>query len=343
MHTPLPTAFALEAPLNGLAWSPDGTTCAAAMGDGTVALLRPTLSHPVPVQLEGTPLCLIATPEGFAVGTDTGHVVLISPQGETTPLATFPGQFIEHMVHIPKRHTFAVAVGKRLALVPPTGEPLFCAAACPSTIAGLALSPLGPRVAASHYGGVSIFDATSPQNLPRTLAWKGSHLGLTYAPSGKWLISAMQERAIHLWRLSDGLDLQMRGYPGPITQFGWSAKGTHLATTGGSGVPLWDFSNPEKGPAGQQATVLAESGSPELTVTALSMHPKGPFCAVGFADGLVLLTNFPEDRAVLLQAPAQTASAQSPITHMAFSPDGLFLATGTATGTLSLIDFTKLT
>jgi WD40 repeat protein len=146
----------------------------------------------------------------------------------------------------------------------------------------------------------------------------------------------MQEQAIHLWRLSDSLDLQMRGYPSKITQFSWDHTQTLLATNGGGGVPLWDFST-FKGPAGTQARVLADSGAQATLVSALAMHPKGPFCAIGYSDGLYLLTQTAEDRAVLLHEPNNSAATQA-----AWTPDGLHLATAHANGNLTLTDFSAL-
>lgn len=338
MQSPAHQTFTLAAPLNGLAWHE--RTLAAIGGDGTLHLLRPDMDKPLSLAIasESALLGLITTPQGFVTAADNGDLHLTTPQGQTTLLASTGHMFLEHIAYCPRTQQVLAATGKKLTAVKlKDGTTTILPHTLPSTIAGLAVSPIGPRVAAGHYGGATILATDSPKNAPRNLVWKGSHLALTYSPDGKWLISAMQENAIHLWRLSDGMDLQMRGYPGKISQFSWSPSGQELATNGGFGIPLWNFSNKDRGPAGQQARVIADSGAQETTVSAVAMHPKGPFCAVGYADGLALLTNTDQDRAVLIQEPAST-----PLTHLAWSPDGLYLATTTASGTLTLVNFTKL-
>lgn len=351
LMTPTPAAplegrstFHLETPLNGLVWDAEGSTVATAGGNGVLYLLRPGMEAPfaVTVNADSALLALVATPHGFATGNDCGELHLVTAQGEHTLLASLPGQFVEHLAYHADVDALLFACGKKLGMLKlgqADATPVFLTERypLPSSIGGLAPSPIGRRVAASHYGGVSIFDLADFKNPPRQLAWKGSHLALTYSPDGKWLISAMQEQAIHLWRMSDGLDLQMRGYPGKITQFGWSHDGNLLGTDGGSGIPLWNFRDKLKGPAGQQARVVADSGAPDLLVTALALHPKGPFVAVGYADGLALLTSYEQEKAVLLHQPAQ-----GPVSHLAWSANGLYLAASSAGGMLALTDFTQL-
>lgn len=337
MSTSPHLAHALGAPINGLAWNTD--TLAAACGDGTLHLTRPTLDKPARIEVSASPLlALITTPEGFVTAAENGDVHLTTPQGDTRLLAATKYMFLENIVYYPKKNQILAATGKKVTVInigsPGTSHQL--PVTTPSTIAGLALSPIGPRLAVSHYGGVTILPLDNPKNPPRNLAWKGSHLGLTYSPDGKWLISAMQEQAIHLWRLSDSLDLQMRGYPSKITQFSWDNTGTILGTNGGGGVPLWNFAT-DKGPAGTQARVLADSQSQTTLVTSMAMHPKGPFCAIGYSDGLTLLTQTEEDRAILLHEPAN-----QPTTHLAWSATGLFLAAASASGNLTLTDFAAI-
>lgn len=342
------TTWPLPGPLNALAWSQATDappTCAIASGTGTLFLLRQSMAQPLalPLAAEGALLALVSTPHGFVTATDTGQLHLTTPQGETTLLATLPTPFTEHLAYSAHADLLLAASGRTLtALSLPHGEVKFTSQLA-SSIGGLAASPIGRRVAASHYNGTTILDLAAPKNPPRTLEWKGSHLALTYSVDGKWLISAMQEQAIHLWRLSDGLDLQMRGYPGPISQFSWSHDGQLLATNGGSGVPLWSFKDKLKGPAGTQAQVVADSGTGGMLVTSVAMHPKGPFAAVGYTDGLALLANTQSNQSILLKAPP-TPNTQhpTPITHLAWSPDGLLLTLADESGHLTLTDFSQL-
>lgn len=336
-----PTTHQLPAPINGLAWNAEGenSSLAAISGAGSLHLIRPGLltPHAVPISPGQALLGLIATPHGFATSNEAGEVHLTTTGGEPALLAQTKYAFLEHLAYHPKTQKIYAATGKTLSAISLTGTQEKLSHTLPSTIAGLAMSPIGPRLAASHYGGANIFALDAPKTAPRLLPWKGSHLALTYSPDGKWLISAMQEQAIHLWRLSDGMDLQMRGYPGKISQFSWNHTGQLLATNGGSGVPLWSFADKLKGPAGTQAQVIAESSNPELLVTAVAMHPTGQFCATGYADGLVLLANIADNRSVLLHEPTE-----SPATHLAWSPTGMHLAAAHATGRLTVTDFTTL-
>ncbi|RYD49479.1 MAG: WD40 repeat domain-containing protein [Verrucomicrobiaceae bacterium] len=334
MSTPNIT-HSLGAPINGLVWNTD--TVAAACGDGTLHLTRAGMSKTLAVQVSTSPLlAVISVPEGFATASESGEIHITTPQGESRLLAATKYMFLETIAYFAKKNQILAATGKSITVVNADGSMAKLPHTLPSTVAGLALSPIGPRLAVSHYGGATILPLDNIKNDPRLLPWKGSHLGLTYSPDGKWLISAMQEQAIHLWRLSDGLDLQMRGYPSKITQFSWSSTEATLSTNGGGGVPLWDFSTP-KGPAGTQARVLADSGSQTTLVSAVAMHPKGPFCAIGYTDGLTLLTQIVEDRAVLLHHPNE-----KPTTHLAWHPTGMYLATASAADTLTLTDFATL-
>lgn len=327
--------FPLHAPINGLVWHEN--TLAAITGDGHLYLARPGMEKPASIQVTDAPLlALITTPEGFVTASETGDLHLITIEGESRLLASTKYMFLENIAWFPKKRQILAATGKKVTVVEADGTISTLPHQLPSTIAGMAISPIGPRLAVSHYGGATILALDNPKNPPRPLIWKGSHLALTYSPDGKWLISSMQEQAIHLWRLSDSLDLQMRGYPSKITQFSWDNTQTILATNGGGGVPLWDFST-FKGPAGTQARVLADSGTQTTLVTAVAMHPKGPFCAIGYSDGLTLLTQTVEDRAILLHEPNN-----QPTTHAAWSPTGMHLATANASGALTLTDFATL-
>ena len=69
----------------------------------------------------------------------------------------------------------------------------------PSTVGGLAFAPKGLRLAVSHYNGVSLWFPNA-QAAPDKLEWKGSHHEVAYSADGRFLVTAMQEPALHGWR-----------------------------------------------------------------------------------------------------------------------------------------------
>ncbi len=42
---------------------------------------------------------------------------------------------------------------------------------------------------------------------------EGLHLGVVFSPDNRFVITSMQEAAMHGWRLSDGGHMRMTGYP----------------------------------------------------------------------------------------------------------------------------------
>ena len=71
--------------------------------------------------------------------------------------------------------------------------------------------------------------------------WKGSHLGVTISPDGKFLVTCMQEPMLHGWRLADGKHMRMSGYSARVRSLSWTAGGDFLATSGSEQLILWPF------------------------------------------------------------------------------------------------------
>ena len=144
----------------------------------------------------------------------------------------------------------------------------------PSTAGGLAFLPKGFRLAIAHYNGASLWFPNA-QAKPEILEWKGSHLGVTVSPDGRFLVTTMQEPMLHGWRLVDGKHMRMSGYAARVRSFAWTADGAFLATGGSDQLILWPFSGKD-GPMGKQPTMLAPHGK-RLAVVAC--HPKQPVVA----------------------------------------------------------------
>ena len=117
---------------------------------------------------------------------------------------------------------------------------------------------------------------------PERLEWKGSHLGVTISPDGKFLITSMQEPMLHGWRLADAKHMRMSGYSARVRSLSWTADGEFLATSGSEQLILWPFDGKD-GPMGRQPKILARA---EITRNERSRcHPRQPVVAVGYADG----------------------------------------------------------
>ena len=201
------------------------------------------------------------------------------------------------------------------------------------TIEGLAFAPKGLRVAAARYDGVSLHWASGAAK-PVDLPWKGAHTAVTFSPDGRFAVSAMQENALHGWRLEDIKHMRMSGYPGKVKSWSWSAKGKWLATSGAPAAIVWPFSAKD-GPMGKPPLELGARG--DSFVTTVACHPAEDVVAIGYQDGMVLAVRFLDSKEVLLRRPQAQGGA---ITTMAWDKAGLRVAFGTQNGACGVIDIT---
>ena len=89
---------------------------------------------------------------------------------------------------------------------------------CERTVEGIAFQPKGLRIAVARYNGVDL-KWVNTNNPPQFLKWAGAHSSVSYSPDGKYIVSTMQENALHGWRLTDNKDMRMSGYPSKISLF----------------------------------------------------------------------------------------------------------------------------
>ncbi|TIP71239.1 MAG: WD40 repeat domain-containing protein, partial [Mesorhizobium sp.] len=73
----------------------------------------------------------------------------------------------------------------------------------------------------ARYNGATLhFPATNGK--PVELEWAGAHTGITFSPDGAFLVTTMQENALHGWKLADGKHMRMSGYPGKVKSLSWA-------------------------------------------------------------------------------------------------------------------------
>jgi hypothetical protein len=343
----------LEAPVAGIAW--DGDLAAFGLGDGTVALARgrwdggPSLvprssgggasggaelipaSQPAPPAMrawvhDGTCLGLAADAAGgFLSGGDDGRLARIESDGTVEAVAAFPDAWVDP-VAAGAAGWAACAVGRRVHVLGPVAGEIDL----PSSVFALAFDPTGRHLAIAHYGGVTLWSAGERDT--RRLNGPGVYRALAWSPDGRYLVGGLQENALHGWRVADGGDIEMGGYPGQPKSLSFSADGRFLATSGGPRVVCWRFD-----PPGRQDG-RSECGIPSrIPVTLVACHPHRPLIAAGYHNGAVLLCRPGSTDSLFIRG-----SAGSPVSALAWSADGEGLAFGTEDGEAGVVPFPEL-
>jgi WD40 repeat protein len=301
--------FAL--PIASFAINYNGDWVALALGDGSVRLLPASQDAKTPKEMklhDGVSLSLQpdADAHAFLSGGDDGKLFIIDPGIEaSTLIAEHKNQWIDQAAGAAKDGHRAYSVGKTLHLLDNEGKAIGEPRVTPSSCGGLAFSPNGKRLAASHYNGVSLWWTNAKESAPTRLNWKGSHLGLLWHPEGKIIITTMQESALHGWRLTDNAEMQMQGYAGKVHSMGFTAKARYLATGGAEQVICWPFFG--GGPWNKTPLTLGNVES--RLVTRVAPHPKDELVAAGYNDGLIILSPLDGRMDMLIHSPVAKTGA----------------------------------
>ena len=242
----------------------------------------------------GAILCAASDGKRIVMGGDDGKVVALDAKGEVTVLATDAKRRWIDNVALHPDGAVAWSAGKTAFIRSAKGEEKSFDA--PSTVGGLAFAPKGLRLAIAHYNGVTLWFPNMAAK-PEFLEWAGSHLGVTFSPDNKFLVTAMHEPAMHGWRLADSRHMRMSGYPGRVRSMSWSAGGKGLATSGADSVIIWPFASKD-GPMGKQPAMLAPL---QARVSAVACHPKQDIMASGYSDGTVLMIRLEDGAEILLR------------------------------------------
>lgn len=305
-----------------------------ALADGTVRLLRPGEAGVTIRVHDGACLAAVADSEGGVLsGGDDGRLSAVAPDGGVREIARFGTKWVEHLAAHPgakgKGGWRAAAVGREVHLIAGAGG--LRVLTHPATVMGIATDARGKRLGVAHYNGASLW-WTGSEGERRALTWKGSHTGVVLSPDAAHLVTAMQENALHGWRLADDADMRMSGYPAKTRAMSFTANGRWLATSGAESVVLWPFFG--GGPMGKAPAELM--GGDTALCTAVACHPQREVVAAGWNDGLVAIAEIASERTVPVAAPGRGS-----VSALAWSADGARLAFGTETGFCALVDLAK--
>jgi WD40 repeat protein len=330
------------APVVAMDWDAAGGAVGFALGDGQLAIADVAWPHGPQVERQpgggvsmraaqapasrpqrvachaGTCLSIAADPRGgFLTGGDDGQVVYASGVGAPVALAHSPGTWVDALA-CNRAGVRAHGGGRR---VERTDRARHDSIELPAPVTALAFSPDGHGLAIAHSGGVTLWPAAGATS---HLGWRGYHRALAWSPDGRYLVTAMQENALHGWRVADGGDMEMGGYPGQPLSLSFAHDGRYLATSGSTRPVCWRFDPP--GAAGQPFECGLASKTP---VSCVSCHPQQSLIAAGYHNGAVLLCQPGSDQVLFIKG-----SGGAAVNALAWSGDGRHLAFGTQGGGL---------
>jgi WD40 repeat protein len=293
-----------------------------ALGDGTVRFEDGAVveAHP-----DAAVQCAVLHPSGKGVitGGDDGRLVWSTAGAQPVELASLPGRWIDAVAASAESGLIAFASGREARVLDASDPKFQRVFAHERSVADVAFDPKGRKLACATYGGAALWFARIEGQAPQVLKWAGSHVGVAFSPDGKFLISTMQENALHGWRLADARDMRMTGYAAKPRSLTFLMKGRLMATSGASGAVIWPFDG-ASGPMGKEA---AEVGFREGSlVTRVAAAPLGASLAAGCDDGRVWLAELGSTRK------ADLGEGGAAVSALAVSPDGARLAWGDEAG-----------
>jgi WD40 repeat protein len=275
-------------------------------------------------------LVAVAAADRFVSGGGDGRICATDASGGVVELAREGGASATGgpwIVAIAASPNGAVAwsVGRKVAVRDAKGAVSRFEA--PTTAQGLAFAPKGYRLAVTHYNGVSLW-FPNVQAPAQALEWKGSHLDVLWSADGRFVVTSMQENALHGWRISGAANdtpahMRMSGYPGKTRSFSWSHDGVWLATSGADAVIIWPFQG--DGPTGKAPR---ECGVRRARCTRVAFHPGAYVIAAGYDDGAVILIRMTDGSELV----ARAATRDSAVTALAWDGTGKRLLFGADDG-----------
>jgi WD40 repeat protein len=281
-------------------------------------------------------LACVRDPSGDSIitGGEDGKVLRIASDGSVAPLAEVLRKWIT-MVAAGPQGTVAYSHGKNTFVRLADGTTKEFAEE--RSVEGIAFAPKGLRIAAARYNGVSLY-WVGTSAAPLNLEWKGAHIGVTFSPDGQFLVTTMQENALHGWKLdakpaAETRHMRMTGYPAKVKSLSWSPKGKWLASSGAPAAIVWPFQGKD-GPMGKAPLELGTRAN--IMATCVKFHPSEDILAIGYVDGMVLAVRIADAKEALLRRPGKGA-----ITAMGWSKNGKLLAFASEAGDCGVVDISN--
>ena len=296
---------------------------ALALADGVVLIGDPKEQKRVVAHPDAAIMTAVSDGKTLLTGGDDGRVVAVKADGGLDEIADEKGKWIDALAL--RGRATAWSAGKQVRARDESGAVKSWSA--PSTVRGLSFQPKGFRLAATHYNGATLW-FPKVEGAPQTLEWKGAHLDATFSPDGRFLVTSMQENALHGWRLVDSRNMRMTGYPKKTRSLSWSHDGHWLATSGADACVVWPFRDKD-GPMGKAPR---ETGVRPVKVSQVAFHPRALVIAVGYEDGFIMLCRLGDAAEILVRR-----SGDGAVSALAWDTIGHRLLFGLDSGAAGLV------
>jgi len=257
----------------------------AVLGDGRVVF--PDAGAEFAAHPNAGALSAVIHPSGVGVvtGGDDGRVVWTTKESGPIELFAVKGAWFDVVTASDTAMLIAASAGKK-AYVYDVNKKTSVVFEHSSSLSDIAFDAKGRKLYAATYNGVVVWFSRIAQQKPVMLKWAGSHTKIAVSPDDRFVMTAMQENALHGWRIADAKDMRMGGYPAKIKSIGFFAKGKLLATSGANGAVVWPFLR-ANGPMGEEASEINAEESTMVSVVAGA--PEDTLLAAGLEDGRVWL------------------------------------------------------
>jgi len=291
--------FTFDAFVTGIA--EDRGQAAFGLGDGTVRWADGAMTE----VHDGAILRMAAHPsgEGVITGGDDGRLLWSRSGRATNLLAETKMGWIDALAVSRESGLIAFGSGKIVTVLSASEADFSRRFAHAASVSDLAFDARGRRLAAATYGGVALWYARIAHQQPVMLRWAGPHARVVFSPDGRFVVSALQEPALHVWRLADGKAGRMEGaYQTKVQSLAFAQGGDWLASSGSERAVLWPFIGKD-GPMGRQAAEISLAERGAITRAAA----KGDDLILGLDTGKILALNLETDRQVRVKSEAGAA------------------------------------
>jgi hypothetical protein len=264
---------------------------------------------------------------GFVAGGSDGHMRHVTRNCRCEAFGQVKGA-VEAIVPLPNGEALVASAGTLVVCGGDGPRPISC---FEGKLGALAVAPDGSKFALADARGISVRICSETA----TPIWE-SDLGLVaaldWSPDGRWIGAGLLEGAAALLRVTTGEVLRIPNYPTAVSSLAWSADASHFVTNGAYRLIVWSIAGCEQ--AGEALKNIETGGSGFIPVTAVSVHPRLPRIAAGYANGIVIVTQIGSRDELLVKD-----AGSGVISALSWSHDGQHLALGSKAGHAGIVTF----